>query len=161
MKKFNCECGENNKENFYPDRKNICKSCVKGKAKSRYQSMSEEQKKEYKDKQKKWGVDNPFRLRFLAIKNRCKTYGVELGIDDTYLEELFKKQNGKCFYSGLDMTFERDGKYIMSVDRVDSNKGYIKDNVVLCCSIVNSMKNTLTTEEFLFIIKQLYLNNFQ
>jgi hypothetical protein len=59
------------------------------------------------------------------------------------------------------MTFERDGKYIMSVDRVDSNKGYVKDNIVLCCSIINSMKNTLSTEEFFSIIKVLYLKNFK
>jgi len=155
MKNFNCECGEKLKENFYHNRKNICKNCLKSKTKNRYQSMTEEEKTLYKEKQKKWGVDNPFRLRFLALKNRAKTYSIDLNFDDSYLEELYKKQNGKCFYSGLDMTFERDGKYIMSVDRIDSNKGYVKDNVVLCCSIINSMKNTLSTEEFFLIIKKL------
>jgi len=161
MKKFICACGENQKENFNPNRRTICKNCIKQKSRSKYQMMSDEEKKLYKDKQRKWGVDNPFRLRFLAIKNRSKTYNIELNFDDSYIEELYKKQEGKCFYSGLDMTFERDGKYIMSVDRVDANKGYVKDNIVLCCSIINSMKNTLSTEEFLSIIKVLYLKNFK
>ena len=160
MRKYMCECGEKDITKFYDNKKNICKKCLSNKVKSKYQLMTEEEKRLYKDKQKKWGVNNPFRLRYLALKNRSKKYDIYLEFDDSYIEELYEKQNGKCYYSGIDMTFERDGKYILSVDRIDSNKGYLKDNVVLCCSIVNSMKNTLSTEEFLYIIKTLYLKNF-
>ena len=45
--------------------------------------------------------------------------------------------------------------YVVSVDRVDSNKGYLKDNVVLCCDSVNTMKMKLDTKEFLNICNKI------
>ena len=48
-----------------------------------------------------------------------------------------------------------DNSYVVSVDRVDSNKGYLKDNVVLCCDSVNTMKMKLDTKEFLNICKEI------
>jgi hypothetical protein len=37
---------------------------------------------------------------------------------------------------------------INGVDRIDSNIGYIVKNCVTCCSICNTMKNTLSVQEF-------------
>ena len=34
-----------------------------------------------------------------------------------------------------------------SVDRIDSNRGYVEDNVQLVCKAVNLMKNELTMDE--------------
>ena len=46
----------------------------------------------------------------------------------------------------------------LSIDRIDSNKGYLKDNVVLVTGLINLMKNDLSDSEFRNIIKILYLN---
>ena len=35
------------------------------------------------------------------------------------------------------------------IDRVDSNKGYLLDNIVPCCTSCNTLKSNLTLEEFL------------
>jgi hypothetical protein len=43
----------------------------------------------------------------------------------------------------------------LSIDRINSNLGYLKDNIVLVTAIVNSMKNELSEENFLFLIKQI------
>jgi len=36
----------------------------------------------------------------------------------------------------------------VSIDRIDSTKGYSKDNVQLVCMAANQMKNDLSMEEF-------------
>lgn len=40
-------------------------------------------------------------------------------------------------------------KTSMTVDKIDSSKGYIKDNIVLCCSIVNKIKQNLSIDELI------------
>jgi hypothetical protein len=56
----------------------------------------------------------------------------EHDIDLLFLEELWKKQDGKCYYSNIQMQFNKN-EWKVSLERLDTNKGYIKDNVVLCC----------------------------
>ena len=72
-------------------------------------------------------------------------------------------QEGKCVYTHIPLTLHKHGlnlpdiRYSASLDRIDSTKGYIKDNVQFISTAINLMKNTLTTEqtkEFLQIIIQ-------
>ena len=42
-----------------------------------------------------------------------------------------------------DKLFKHNG-----IDKIDNTKGYIKNNIVPCCSICNVMKNNLSIEEF-------------
>ena len=51
-----------------------------------------------------------------------------------------KQANGSYFYNGL--------------DRIDSNKGYTKENSVPCCKICNRSKSDLTYNEFIAWIKR-------
>ena len=46
----------------------------------------------------------------------------------------------------------------ISIERIDSNKGYTKDNVVLVAGIVNSMKNDLSQDEFIKTINLICKN---
>ena len=70
----------------------------------------------------------------------CKYSGVLLDIDNT---------NGD--------NDNRININTLSIDRLDSSKGYTKDNVVLVTAIVNSMKNDLSENEFIKIIKKIFL----
>ena len=45
------------------------------------------------------------------------------------------------------------------IDRIDSLRGYTKDNIVSCCSICNRMKNSFSKDVFLEKVKLIY-NNF-
>ncbi len=47
-------------------------------------------------------------------------------------------------------------KWNMSIDRVDSDKGYIPNNIQLVCSIVNKMKGDLRDNKFLLICHKIY-----
>lgn len=60
-----------------------------------------------------------------------------------YLRALYEKQNGCCHYTGVPMLLMTDRKndpLVMSLDRVDSSKGYVEGNVVLCCYGINCLK---------------------
>jgi hypothetical protein len=50
-----------------------------------------------------------------------------------------------CYYTGI--PFEEDGKYARSIDRVDSEQGYVDDNVVACTVDINGKKANLSNEE--------------
>jgi hypothetical protein len=90
------------------------------------------------------------------IKKRSKQLSISITSDD--IKELYTKQEGLCALTGLKMTFDTYmikqqqhiiNKYNMSVDRIDSNKGYDKDNIQLVCAIINRMKTDLTDAEFI------------
>lgn len=104
--------------------------------------------------------------RFSDLKTRTKRkrvkYDIELNFDITYLIDLWNKQNGKCAISNIDMTYILYNGHIntnVSIDRIDSLKGYSKENIQLTCCIVNKMKLDLTIEELTYFCKQIIKNN--
>lgn len=126
--------------------RSMCKYCGNILRKGRYQSdMSN------------LTVEKLLKLRFRSAKGRASSKGVEFDIDELYLKEVYDKQNGMCFYSGIKMEIAvkgyTDNMNTLSVDRIDSDKGYIKGNIVLCCDFVNTMKMKFTTSEFLKMCK--------
>lgn len=48
--------------------------------------------------------------RLGAYRKTCKELGVECNIDTDYLLELFKKQDGKCYYTSEIMEWDNYGK---------------------------------------------------
>lgn len=59
--------------------------------------------------------------------NGCNHEESEITIE--YLIELWEKQRGRCYY--LNVPMNTCGDWQVSVERIDENKGYTKDNVVL------------------------------
>ena len=63
---------------------------------------------------------------------------------------MWNDQDGRCAYTGVQMKYDGAGSpESVSLDRVDSSKGYTKDNVVLCGVLINRMKNDQPVEAFL------------
>ena len=58
-----------------------------------------------------------------------------------------------CHYTGKALTLEGNYPNTISLDRVDSSKGYTITNVVFCCSFVNIMKHKLSYKDFLLTCK--------
>ena len=68
--------------------------------------------------------------------------------------QIYNNQEGLCNITKIPLTFIKilDGNKIhtnLSIDRIDSTKGYEIDNIQLVCSIINIMKSTLSMEEFI------------
>jgi hypothetical protein len=59
------------------------------------------------------------------------------------INEIFDKQDGLCYWFKIPLTPSNYKKHPQqpSLDRLDSNKGYTKDNVVLCCYSANIGRN--------------------
>lgn len=157
-----CECtscGVKDNDLFYPKRKTICKNCLSDKNKSFYSDLSDDVRKDKIRKQTKWVNNNIIRFRVLAAKNRSIRKNLAFDIDDDFINDLLIKQNNKCKYSNIMLDFKTGSDNLtfnpntLSIDRIDSNLGYIKENVVLVTAIVNLMKNGLSESEFLKTIK--------
>ena len=74
------------------------------------------------------------------------------------IEELYFRQEGKCAITNLKMSLitghkHRANSFVVSLDRINSEVGYIKENIQLVCWQVNRMKDSLTMEELEFWIK--------
>lgn len=63
-----------------------------------------------------------------------------------------------CFWTGRELTFEIGHFNTISLDRIDSSKGYIKGNVCFCCQKVNRSKLDMTEQEFIQMAKDIVKN---
>lgn len=86
-------------------------------------------------------------------KKRAK---IECSITIEYAWELFLKQDRKCALTGLPLKFptsgsDRSGN--ISMDRIDSSKGYIEGNVQWVHKDINKMKNSYSQEYFIKMCK--------
>ena len=52
------------------------------------------------------------------------------------LYDLWDAQEGKCYYSGIPLSFRSSWK--VSLERLDTTQGYVKSNVVFCCLELNN-----------------------
>jgi dUTP pyrophosphatase len=57
-------------------------------------------------------------------------------------------QGGKCFYSGIPLEFGKHSLKSATLERLDSDVGYIKTNMVWASRAMNHMKNDATYSEF-------------
>lgn len=80
----------------------------------------------------------------------------DFDIDVEYIIELSKKQNNICVYSGRILEWKTNSENKLSIDRIDSKKGYTKDNVQLVCKIVNQAKSDMSENEFITFIEEIY-----
>jgi hypothetical protein len=97
--------------------------------------------------------------RFLGIIKRCanrRNIIFNISRDDIWNQYL--KQNKKCYYSGVDIFFaykEKDRSLqSVSIDRIDSSKGYTKDNIVIVHKKINILKWDLSEYDFLEMCKK-------
>lgn len=95
---------------------------------------------------------------FNSAKSRAIKKGLEFSLISEDLIDLYHKQNGKCATSNLVMEFKqgprhRANSFTISLDRIDSEKGYTKANIQFLCWQINRMKGPLTEDEFKFWLK--------
>jgi len=144
MNKTCSKCGESKttKEFYYHrNRKkymNSCKSC-NSKTCSEYQKNSGYRNTE----------NYVFYQRCYEIKRRCSTKKIPVmdGLQE-HLQGLWA-QSKQCAYTGVEMALNgyHSDPLAMTVDRKDPQMGYVEGNIVLCCSIVNRMKQNLNEKE--------------
>lgn len=110
-------------------------------------------------------IDWALNIIIKQLQQWAKNRKIEFTIATEDLLDLREKQGGKCYYTWYDMeywyihykewTTADKTKLQLSCDRLDNNRGYTKENIVLCCTIANKMKNTLSQKEFYQICKDI------
>jgi hypothetical protein len=96
-----------------------------------------------------------FRLWQNTLVHDSKRKNVEHTISVKDIDELYKKQNGLCFWFKVPLIPSKNKKHPQqpSIDRLDRYKGYTKDNIVLCCYSANIGRNENTVDEWLKFIE--------
>lgn len=117
-------------------------------SKSRSKSVSCQNCKGFYVKERfkrKTGFDKNIRLRFANIKGGAKKRNIFFDLTDQQMYDLLCS---KCTYCGCNNC--------NGIDRVDSSKGYVPENVVPCCAMCNMMKNNYSLETFRTHVTKIY-----
>jgi len=141
-------CGVCEVNNFYPKRKNKCKSCISNEYKTR------EDKKDYINKQRKWRSNNLIHYRVESAKHRAVRKGIAFEITDEDIINKLSEQDNKCYISKQNISMIENDWYSLSLDRLDNSLGYTKDNTIVVTKFVNTSKNDLPLNIFLKMLKE-------
>jgi hypothetical protein len=98
---------------------------------------------------------------FSYLSRRVREKGFELDFDYHFLEELYKRQEGLCAYTKVPLDLQAGTPNTLSVDRVDSSKGYLKTNVKLVTWVVNNCKQDLSLADFRDLCEKVLKNGAQ
>lgn len=115
-------------------------------------------------------LDNFIKKIFLNLKHNTKKRSKDLDIQITIqdIKDLYNKQNGKCALSNIKMTHiayntvgnqHTINKWNISIDRIDSTKGYTPDNIQLICTIINRMKSDMDDTELVLLANKVSIYN--
>lgn len=151
-------------EYFHSDRtvkggySKVCKECYSERVNVihyNYRPVNRRAKFTNKRSTKLHGLEYFLKQRQNALKYRHKNKTYKpYDLPDGYLYEQYKRQEGKCYYTGypLDYNSQQFANSI-SVDRLYPAEGYTVGNVVLCTHSINVMKLDMTVEEFKEFLK--------
>lgn len=81
--------------------------------------------------------------KMINLQQSATSRGFEFDLSFDTVKYLMTRTN--CYYTGIE--FEEDGKLSLSIDRVDTKRGYIEGNVVACTQDINGKKANLSLEE--------------
>lgn len=99
--------------------------------------------------------------KFAFIKLGAVKRNIEFDVSIEYLYDLYKKQEGKCALTGLDLILTSNNiNNTASVDRIDSYKGYIEGNLQWVHKDVNIMKQAYSQNYFIMMCKLVSLHSF-
>lgn len=97
-------------------------------------------------------VEAFIRNLYRGIRSRAKKANLKLDFSIDFLLELWHKQDGKCNITNICMAHAVNDPQAISVDRIDSNNGYLKNNVQLVCQFINLAKNTHPNKRIIDLI---------
>jgi len=114
-----------------------------------YNRYCREKKKEHYSSEKRKEIYQKNRVNemFYAAKYRAKIKNLSFTItkNDVIIPNI-------CPVFGIPLD-SRDSFHVPSIDRIDNNLGYVKDNINVISSKANRLKNNGTIEEFKQIIE--------
>lgn len=139
-----------------------CKSCWNSYMRDRNSKNPNEQRKcVYRSIQKR-KMRNLLYYKLQCLLSGAKQAerrGIPFHITFDDLLQIYTKQNGKCFYTNLEMKLDSDtprDPLLLSIDRHEGIKGYIPENVVFCCWGINRLKEKMSEASLITNVKLFY-----
>jgi hypothetical protein len=121
----------------------VCKECF-----ANYECV----KKGYEKKTNNYknNLEFYFDSKLPSLKKKCELKNIDFDLIKGDLFEIYNSQNGKCYYTEIDITHNKGTLNFnsISIERLDPKLGYTKNNVVLCSFNVNSFKGIMNENEF-------------
>lgn len=122
-------------------------------------------KKNSKNSNGMWkGYNDIYGTTYNHYKSSAKKRNKEFNISIEYLWEKYIDQNKKCPYTGIELLLSTNKEkykngivkrttFNASLDRIDSNLGYIEGNVQWVYKDINFMKGEMSHQEFVEMCK--------
>jgi hypothetical protein len=94
------------------------------------------------------------------FKYKSKMKNIDFDLESNTLYELYETQNGKCYYTGIDIIHNLgcSNYNSISVERLEPSMGYTKDNIVLAAFNINSLKGMMSENEFKLFLDRIIPN---
>ena len=100
----------------------------------------------------------------IQLKSHRSKQNIQYELTTEDVVDMWEAQGGRCALSGVLMTHHRDGalgdgkqkELNASIDRVNPQGPYVRENVQLVVNRVNTMKHTLGEDMFMWWIKNIY-----
>jgi hypothetical protein len=160
---YTCKLPKDDSE-FHND-KNRCESCLKAYRKNYHIKNKEKvhaQQKEYYENnkdavlnyQKGYYYSNVGKINsiFNTANRRAKKKNIPFDLTKEWIIFKLEEQNYCCALTHIQLVVEQTENYLNpympSLDRIDSTKGYTKDNVRIVCAAINLALNEYGEEVF-------------
>jgi hypothetical protein len=121
-----------------------CKTCERERSKRKDEKLktNAEQYHKRKEQQKIWQKNNK-----QTIRGAYNSYKSSAKHDNRYfdltIEDFEQYWQVNCYYCGTQLK-------TVGFDRINSDLGYVKDNILPCCTQCNTMKMNYSQEDFLY-----------
>jgi hypothetical protein len=102
---------------------------------------------------------------YKKIESNAKKRGLEFNIDIDYLYNLYLNQNKKCALTGVDINIVSTSvrvKYHLntaSLDRINSDVGYVIGNVRWLHKSINQLKSDLSDDDLIYMCNLIIKHN--
>jgi hypothetical protein len=129
-------------EDFYKSQRGSkCKKCTL--EETREYKRLKRKDSDYKKKESSKQKERRVRLWQNTLINDSKHRGLENTLTIEDITSMYEEQGGLCYWFKIPLEPSKNTKHPQqpSLDRLDRNRGYTKDNVVLCCYCANIGRN--------------------
>ena len=88
---------------------------------------------------------------YVRGRHTTKKYPGDCDITKEYLEQMFKHQKRRCYWTGVLMVTDMDAPdrlRLITLDRLDCSQGYIRGNIVLSSKAANQARGNASVAAF-------------
>ncbi len=89
-----------------------------------------------------------------GARGSAKRRGHSFDLTFEELKAAWEKQEGKCYYTGKEMSTQTHSFELMSLERLDCSKSYTPSNIVFVCWGVNKMRSDIPMDDFVRLCRE-------